>query len=158
MYGIHYTLGTPHIVGYIDFDWASDVDDCRSTSGFVFCLSSGPITWSCKKQHAQELSFIEAKNRAIVLASQEALQRCQLMTEFVFPPNHPTILWCDNQSSIHIFCNPVEHQHTKHIELHMHFIYQLIQDGVISLEYIHTHAQVADIFTKPFGSHHYLQV
>ena len=52
MYGIHYTSGTPHIVGYIDFDWVGDVDDWRSTYGFVFCLGFGPITWLCKKQHA----------------------------------------------------------------------------------------------------------
>ena len=49
MNGIHYTLGTPHIVGYIDSDWDGDVDDQRSTYGFVFCLGSSPITWSCKK-------------------------------------------------------------------------------------------------------------
>ena len=49
MYVIHYTTGTPHIVGYTDLDWAGEVDDQKSTSGFVFCLGLGPITWSCKK-------------------------------------------------------------------------------------------------------------
>lgn len=52
MYGIHYTLGTSHIIGYTDSDWAGDVDDRKSTSSFVFYLGSGPIPWSCKKQHA----------------------------------------------------------------------------------------------------------
>ena len=80
------------------------------------------------------------------------------MNEFGFPPNHPTILWCDNQSAIHISCNLVEHQHTKHIELHMHFIRQLIQDGVIALEYIPTAGQVADMFTKPFALPCFLQL
>ena len=80
------------------------------------------------------------------------------MTEFGLPPDHPTLLWCDNQSAIHISRNPVEHQRTKHIELHMHFIHQLIQDGVIALEYIPTISQVANIFTKPFASPYYLQL
>ena len=53
MYGIHYTTWTLHIVGYINSDWVSDVDDQKSTSGFVFFLGLGPITWSCKKKHAQ---------------------------------------------------------------------------------------------------------
>lgn len=48
-YGIHYTSGDPHIVGYTDLYWAGDVNDRKSTSGFVFYLGSSPITWSCKK-------------------------------------------------------------------------------------------------------------
>ena len=75
--------------------------------------------------------------------------------QFGFPLEHPTTLWCDNQSAIHISRNPIEHQRTKHIEIHMHFIRQLIQDGVLSLEYLPTEAQVVDIFTKPLASPHY---
>lgn len=137
-HGIHYTSGEPHIVGYTNSDWAGDVTDRKSTSGFVFYLGSGPITWSCKKQTTHALSSIEAEYRSAVLASQEILWLRQLMTEFGFPPNSPTVLWCDNQSPIHISHNPVEHQRMKHIELHMHFIRQLIQDGVLILEYIPT--------------------
>ena len=45
-YGIHYTSRDPHIVGFTDLDWASDILDRKSTSNFVFCLVSIPITWS----------------------------------------------------------------------------------------------------------------
>ena len=93
MYKIHYTLETPHIIVYIDSDWSSDVDDRKSTSGFVFFLGSGPITWSCKKQHARALSSIEAMYRATILASQKALWLHQLMNVFGFPPDRPTIFW-----------------------------------------------------------------
>lgn len=58
-YGIYYTLGDPHIIGYTGSDWASDIDDHKSTSGFSFCLGSSPITWSCKKKHAHTLYSIE---------------------------------------------------------------------------------------------------
>ena len=80
------------------------------------------------------------------------------MTKFGFPPDSPTFLWCDNQSDIHISRNPFEHQQTKHIELHIDFIRHLIQDGALSLEYIPTAEQVADIFTKLFASPWYLQL
>lgn len=80
------------------------------------------------------------------------------MTDFGFHPDSPTILWCDNQSSIHISCNSVEHQRKKHIELHMHFIHQLIQDGSLILEYIPIAEHVADIFMKPFALLCYLQL
>ena len=69
MYGIHYTLGTPHIVGYANLDWAGDVDDLKSTFGFVFFLGSSLIIWACKKKHAQTLSSTKVEYRVVVLAS-----------------------------------------------------------------------------------------
>ena len=80
------------------------------------------------------------------------------MIEFGFPLDCPTFLWCDNQSVIHISRNPIEHQQTKYIELHMHFIKHLIHDGSLSLEYIPTAEQVANIFAKPLASLWYLQL
>jgi hypothetical protein len=157
-FGIQYSSGASQLVGFTDSDWAGSVDDRKSTSGFVYCLGSAPVTWSCKKQSAIALSSAEAEYRAAVLASQEVLWLRQLLTEFGIQQDHPTTLWCDNQSAIHISRNPVEHQRTKHIEIHMHFIRQLIQDGVLNLEYLPTEAQVADIFTKPLASPRFLQL
>ena len=52
----------------------------------------------------------------------------------------------------------MEHKRKKHIEIHMHFIHQLIQDDVLSLEYFPTEEKVVDIFTKPLQSPHFLQL
>ena len=95
-YGIHYTSRDPHIVGYTNLDRVGDVNDHKSTSGFIFYLGFGLITWSYKKQHAHALSSIEVEYRVVVLASQEVLWLRQLMTEFGFPPDSPTFLWCEN--------------------------------------------------------------
>ncbi|KAH9331958.1 hypothetical protein KI387_004066, partial [Taxus chinensis] len=114
--------------------------------------------WACKKQQAIALSSSEAEYRATITASQQILWLRQLLTEFRFPQDSPTVLWCVKQSAIHISRNPVEHQQTKHIEIHIHFISQHIQDGVLCLEYIPTQQQVADIFTKPFASPRYLEL
>ena len=143
---------------FIDSNWAGDIENHKSTSSFVFCLSSSPVTWSCKKQHAHALSSIEARYRAIVLAIYEVLWLWQLMTEFGFSPNSSTFLWCDNQSAINISRNIVEHQRTKNIELHMHLIRNLIQDDSLSLEYILSIEQAVEIFTKPFTSPWYPQL
>jgi hypothetical protein len=43
---------------------------------------------------------------------------------------------------------PIQHQRSKHIEIHMHFIQILIHDQVIEVIFFHTEDQVADIFTK----------
>ena len=72
----------------------------------------------------------------------------QILSEFGFEQQHPTTLWCDNQSAIHLCKDPVQHQRSKHIELHMHFIKKLINDHVLEVLYCPTEDQVADIFTK----------
>jgi hypothetical protein len=61
---------------------------------------------------------------------------------------HPTKLWCDNQSAIKLAKDPIQHQCNKHIKLHMHFIRKLIHDQVIEVLFFPTEDQVADIFTK----------
>ena len=71
---IHYiSRGTPLLVGFTDSDWAGDPDDQKSTTGYVFSLGSKHVTYSCKKQRVIYLSSTEAKYRAMVSASQEAL-------------------------------------------------------------------------------------
>eukprot|EP00253_Pinus_taeda_P034512 PITA_34512 len=139
---------SPLLVGFTDSDWAGDLDDRKSTAGYVFTRGLGPITRACKKQAAISLSSAEAKYRGAVEASKEALWLRQILSEFGFQQRHPTTLWCDNQSAIQLCKDPVQHQRSKHIELHMHFIRKLIHDHVLEVQYCSTDDQVADIFTK----------
>eukprot|EP00253_Pinus_taeda_P004157 PITA_04157 len=139
---------SPLLVGFTDSDWAGDPDDRKSTAGYVFTLGSGPITWACKKQGAISLSSAEAEYRGAVEASKEALWLRRILSEFGFEQQHPTTLWCDNQSAIQLCKDPVQHQRSKHIELHMHFIRKIIHDHVLEVQYCSTDDQVADIFTK----------
>eukprot|EP00253_Pinus_taeda_P019127 PITA_19127 len=81
-------------------------------------------------------------------ASKEALWLRQILSEFCFQQQHLTTLWCDKQSAIQLCKDPVQHQRSKHIELHMHFIRKLIHDHVLEVQYCSKDDQVADIFTK----------
>eukprot|EP00253_Pinus_taeda_P017569 PITA_17569 len=133
-FGIHYSArAAPLLVGFTDSDWAGDPDDRKSTIGYVFTLGSGPITWACKKQAAISLSSAEAEYRGAVETSKEALWLRQILSEFGFEQQYPTTLWCDNQSAIQLCKDPVQHQRSKHIELHMHFIRKLIHDHVLEV-------------------------
>jgi hypothetical protein len=58
-------------------------------------------------------------------------------------------LLCDNESSIRMVDNPVEHNHTKHIDIRYHFLRDHQQRGDIERDYVSTKEQLADIFTKP---------
>eukprot|EP00253_Pinus_taeda_P003946 PITA_03946 len=125
-----------------------DPDDRKSIASYVFTLGSGPITWACKKQGAISFSSAEAEYHGAVEASKEALWLREILLEFGFQQQHPTTLWCDNQSAIQLCKDIVQHQHRKHIELHMHFIRKLIHDHVLEVQYCSTDDQVVDIFTN----------
>eukprot|EP00253_Pinus_taeda_P030403 PITA_30403 len=102
-FGIHYgAKAAPLLVGFTDSYWAGDPDDRKSTAGYVFTLGSGPITWACKKEAVISLSSAEAEYRGAVEASKEALWLRQILSEFGFEQQHPTTLWCDNQSAIQL--------------------------------------------------------
>jgi hypothetical protein len=61
-FGIHYSFGgIPLLVGFTDSDWVDDLDDQKSTAGYVFSLGSRPVTWAYKKQQDISLSSVEAE-------------------------------------------------------------------------------------------------
>eukprot|EP00253_Pinus_taeda_P019154 PITA_19154 len=152
--GQHYFLGlqvlqTKEDISLSQSRYACDLlrhfhmEDC-----YVFTLGSGPITWACKKQSAISHSSVEVEYRGVVEASKQALWLHQILSEFGFQKQHLTTLWCDNQSAIKLCKDPIQHQRSKHLELHMHFIRKLIHDHVLEVQYFSTDDQVADIFTK----------
>lgn len=63
----------------------------------------------------------------------------------------PTIINCDNQSSIKLAKNPVFHARTKHIEVHYHHVRDKVLSKVIDLQHVGTLGQSADILTKALG-------
>ena len=75
----------------------------------------------------------------------------KLLLDYSIRQEHLTI-YCDNTSAINISKNPVQHSRTKHKEIQHHFIWELVEDGTLTLEFIHTDDQKANLFTKPLDS------
>jgi hypothetical protein len=136
--------------GFTDSSWADDLESRRSTSGFVFNIGSGAISWSSKRQPTVALSTCEAEYMAQTVAAKEAIWLRQLLQEL--PPTdespYATIIYADNQGAIALARDPKFHARTKHIALRHHFIREKIADGDIELEYVQTSRQMADGFTK----------
>jgi uncharacterized beta-barrel protein YwiB (DUF1934 family) len=63
----------------------------------------------------------------------------------------PTVIHCDNQSCIKLSENPVFHDRSKHIEMRYHFVRDIVQKNILSIQYVSTTEQTADILTKPLS-------
>ena len=127
--GFKLVLGGPDatIVGYSDSDWASQIHH-HSISGFAFFIGKGVISWSSKKQPIITLSSTEAEYITLMHALKDIIWIQKLLRDFssVFQYSLPTILNCDNQGAIHLSKDFTFHGHTKHIDIHFHFIHQTV--------------------------------
>ena len=136
------------IIGYSDADWAGDVQDRRSSSGNVFLLGGGAITWSSRKQSSVALSTVEAEYMALSVAMQEAVWLRQLQEELGVTEAGHRLIFEDNQGAISMAKNPVFHKRTKHVQIRYHFVREAVEQGTITLEYCRTDEMMADSFTK----------
>ena len=136
------------LTGYCDSDWGSDKEDRRSTGGYVFMLNGTPVSWSARKQKTVALSSTEAEYMALTAATKEATWLRHLLKDLGYEQPGPTVIYEDNQGTIAIAQNPCHHKRTKHIDIQYHFTREKIEAGEVTLEYIATEEQVADLFTK----------
>ena len=110
------------LIGYSDSDWARDIDDRKSTSGYAFNIGSGVVPWSNKKQSIVSLSSTETKYKALCNATCEVVWLRRILEDIDKKQINPTILKCDNQNTIKLAHNPIYHARTKHIEIQHHFV------------------------------------
>ena len=146
-YGLLYS-GDSDVLAYSDADWAGDVDDRKSTSGYMFQIAGGPVSWKSRKQDTVALSTAEAEYVALSSAVQECIWLQRLLCELGKPLGGPTAILEDNQSSIAMARNPQFHGRAKHIDIKHHFVRERVSDGSIELKYCPTNEMVADILTK----------
>jgi hypothetical protein len=154
------TLGGPAapLRGFADADHKRN-GDCRSTSGYIFLLNQGPISWRSTTQRHPALSSCESEYVALSLATQEALWLRSLLQELnLLHDGTGTTIYGDNKGSLKLAEHPYDHCRTKHINLHYHFIKSYLNSNDIDLHYCPTQSNIADLFTKALepATHHRL--
>ncbi|KAK6149303.1 hypothetical protein DH2020_016828 [Rehmannia glutinosa] len=136
------------LIGYLDSDYAGCRVGRNSTSGTCQMLGNRLVSWFRKKQNSIATSAAEAEYIAAGSCCAQVLWMRQQLRDYEIEEKEIPIM-CDNTSAFAITQNPVLHSRTKHIDVRYHFIRDHVEKKDITLEYISTDKQLADIFTKP---------
>jgi Reverse transcriptase (RNA-dependent DNA polymerase) len=136
------------LVGYCDADYAGCVDTRKSTSGYVYLLNGGAVSWSSRMQPTVAVSTCEAEYMASAACVKEGLWFRKLMMDFSL--SCPFVdLKCDNQGALKLLKHPIASARSKHIDVLHHFARDRVQRGEVVFTYCASEEMVADCFTKP---------
>lgn len=138
---------TIRIQAFSDSDWAGDLDDRKSITGFIIKIDGCTVSWASKKQSIVSMSSAEAEYIALAETAKEVLWIKNFLTELTGQALHCTIFG-DNQASHAIAMMPVSNDRSKHIDTRFHFIRDCVRRNEFELQWISTEYQLADIFTK----------
>ncbi|GJR79241.1 ribonuclease H-like domain-containing protein [Tanacetum coccineum] len=126
----------------------------QSTLDYGYCvfLGNNLLSWSSKRQATLSRSNGEAEYRGVANAVAETCWLRNLLRQLDTPLSSATLVYCDIVSAVYLSCNPVQHQRTKHIEIDIHFVRDLVVAGEVRVLHIPSRYQFADIFIKGLPS------
>ncbi|GJX53064.1 zinc finger, CCHC-type containing protein [Tanacetum coccineum] len=149
-YGLSY-VGYPSVLeGYSDASWINHVEDSSSTSGWVFLLGGGAISWASKKQTCITSSTMESEFVALAAAGKEAEWLRNLIHEIpIWPkPIAPISIRCDSAPTMARAYSQIYNGKSRHLGVRHSMVRELIRNGVISIEFVRTQHNLADHLTK----------
>ncbi|XP_073139007.1 uncharacterized protein [Henckelia pumila] len=146
-----YGGGELKLEGYTDSSFQTDVDDSKSTFGFVFILNGGAVSWKSSKQDTVADSTTEAEYIAASDASKEAVWLRNFVQELGIIPYavDPVPVYCDNTGAVAKAKEPRSHHRSKHILRKFHIIWEIVGRGDIIIERVASADNLADPLTKP---------
>jgi len=145
-------------VAYTDSYFAGDLNDWKSTSGYVFLLAGGAVSWASKKQPVVTLSTTEAEYIVAASCACQYIWLMKLLKKLGHKGKDGSIMYCDNSSTIQLSKHSVFHGKSKHIDVKFHFLRDLVNEGTVKLKYCNTHNQIADIMTKPLKKEQFIKL
>ncbi|KXJ83064.1 hypothetical protein RP20_CCG009773 [Aedes albopictus] len=126
----------PVLAAFCDADWANNVVDRRSVTGYVFKVFGCTTAWGTRKQQSVSLSSTEAELVALSTAVCEGMWFKRLMEELGYTMQGAVPYYEDNQSTIKVVCEPKARSRLKHIDVRHQFVGDLVQHGQIELQYV----------------------
>ena len=141
------------LYGYSDSDFTGDVEQHKSTSGYVFLFAGSVISSQSKRQSITALSTTEAEYYSLYKATVEAAWLRYIFRELGWNSKGMKCIkiYGDSQGSLALTENPELHQRTKHIAVKYHYLREERSKGVVRFWYCSTEDMAADRLTKPLG-------
>ncbi|XP_062075084.1 secreted RxLR effector protein 161-like [Humulus lupulus] len=138
------------VVGYSDSDFVGCQDSRKSTSGYIYMLAGGVISWKSANQTLVASSTMAAEFVACYEASNHGIWLRNFVTGLSILENveRPLKLFCDNNSAVLYSNNNRSSSKSKHIDIKFLVVKERVQSGQISIEHIGTHSMIADPLTK----------
>uniref|UniRef100_A0A6N2NK50 Reverse transcriptase Ty1/copia-type domain-containing protein n=1 Tax=Salix viminalis TaxID=40686 RepID=A0A6N2NK50_SALVM len=138
------------VVGYSDSDFAGCVDSRKSTSGYIFLLAGGAISWRSSKQTIVATSTMEAEFIACYEATTQALWLKIFVggLKIVDSIERPIKIFCDNRVAIFFSKNKKSGSRSKHIDIKYLHVRDNIKRHEVFIEHISTELMIADPMTK----------
>jgi hypothetical protein len=145
--GLEFGGETLGLKGFCDANHAGDTDIRRSTTGYIFTLGGGAVSWASKLQATVAFSTVEAEYMSAAFTTKEALWLRKLVNDLGLKCEGVSIA-CDNQGAIRLVKHPIISQRSKHIDVSHHFVREGVLRKEISFEYCPTNRMPADFRTK----------
>lgn len=117
-------------------------------------MGNNLISWFSKNKNCVSLSTVEAEYIVAGSNFSQLIWMKQMLKEYNVKQDVMT-LYCDNRSAINISKNPIQHSRTNHIDIRHHFIRDLVEDKIVSLEHVATKKKMEDIFTKALDANQF---
>ena len=136
------------LIRYSDLDWGENKYDCHSTSGHIFLIANGAISWASQHQKMIALSVGEAEYMELASTGQQTTWLRSISREIGFPIHRSTPLCLDNQAAIFLTVNPAVKHWTKYIDIWHHYIQKQYKNKVVKPFHIAGVDNPAELFMK----------
>jgi len=140
--------GSEPLQGFVDADWAGDVDGRRSTTDFVFNLNGGHIAWASKRKSTVASSTAEVKYVAAAMATKQALWLRKLLSALIVEVG-AVPMGEDKQACLALVNNPEATGRTKHVDVVYHMVRDNVARGEVVFNFFLSVDMPADGLTKP---------
>ena len=140
------------VVGYSDSDFASCLDSRKSTSGYVFLLAGGAISWRSAKQTLVATSTTEAKFVSCFEATSQAIWMRSFISglQVVDSISKPLRIYCDNSVVVFLAKNNKSGSHSKHIDIKYLAIREHVKSNKVAIEHISAGLMIVNPLMKGF--------